>query len=125
MGNPLLADRNGIVWAGTWGGGLARVSPGWRRIKTLVSPEPDVDVTAILEDRRGRLWVGRGVRSLLLASRPQFRIVLRHGFQPRVRRLPQVARLRPDNAELHAVAEHRLPVELTVAVLRNDLDRVL
>jgi signal transduction histidine kinase/ligand-binding sensor domain-containing protein len=54
----LSADRQGNVWVGTWGAGLGRVSPRARSVGTLAGGARDGDITAVLEDSRGRLWLG-------------------------------------------------------------------
>jgi ligand-binding sensor domain-containing protein len=54
----LEVDRNGIVWVGTWGGGLARFD-GESYINYTVSDGlPSNHVFMLHEDRNGRLWVG-------------------------------------------------------------------
>jgi len=54
----LEVDRNGIVWVGTWGGGLARFD-GERYINYTVSDGlPSNHVFMLHEDRNGSLWVG-------------------------------------------------------------------
>jgi ligand-binding sensor domain-containing protein/signal transduction histidine kinase len=54
----LLADRDGTVWIGTVGGGLARYRDG--EIKHLHKTDglPDDVVTALAEDDEGNLWIG-------------------------------------------------------------------
>ena len=54
----LEVDRNGIVWVGTWGGGLARFD-GESYINYTVSDGlPSNHVFMLHEDRNGSLWVG-------------------------------------------------------------------
>ena len=54
----LEVDRNGIVWVGTWGGGLARFD-GENYINYTVSDGlPSNHVFMLHEDRNGSLWVG-------------------------------------------------------------------
>ncbi|MDC1287870.1 regulator [Gammaproteobacteria bacterium] len=54
----LEVDRNGIVWVGTWGGGLARFD-GERYINYTVSDGlPSNHVFMLHEDHKGNLWVG-------------------------------------------------------------------
>ncbi len=66
---PTLATRDGAVWAGTWGGGLARFGPDGR-VSSITTSDglPTNHVRALLEDRRGRLWVG-GVGSTIAVVR--------------------------------------------------------
>ncbi|HLP00458.1 MAG TPA: two-component regulator propeller domain-containing protein [Opitutaceae bacterium] len=62
--SSVIVDRDGVVWAGTAGGGLCRVDPVTRRFvrhnhsefqfNTLASNT----VRALFEDRDGDLWVG-------------------------------------------------------------------
>jgi len=54
----LLVDRAGIVWAGTWGGGLARFDGKSFRNFTTDDGLPGNHVFALAEDAAGRLWVG-------------------------------------------------------------------
>lgn len=54
----LLVDRRGIVWCGTWGGGLARFD-GENWINYTVSEGlPSNHVFMLHEDPQNRLWVG-------------------------------------------------------------------
>lgn len=54
----LLADRQGRLWIGTWGGGLVLFEG--RRFTRFTSEDglPGDLISAIFEDRHGRLWVG-------------------------------------------------------------------
>ncbi len=52
---PVMADRNGVVWAGIWPNSLVRYENGVFR--TWVSDET-VTITSFFEDRDGRLWYG-------------------------------------------------------------------
>ncbi len=54
----LLADRQGRLWIGTWGGGLVRLEGG--RFTRFSSEDglPGDLIATIFEDRQGRLWVG-------------------------------------------------------------------
>ncbi len=60
----LFVDRAGIIWIGTWGGGLNRFDPNTGQAITYL-PDPDDPnsltsdrVQSIFEDRAGNLWVG-------------------------------------------------------------------
>ena len=57
----LSGDRQGNVWVGTWGNGLGQATRESRSIVALDAPitgSNAPDVTAVLEDSRGRLWIG-------------------------------------------------------------------
>lgn len=62
----LHVDRNGILWAGTWGSGLNRYDPGTNTFSSyLPNPSRAPDdlanaVMSIYEDRDGAIWVGTG-----------------------------------------------------------------
>ncbi len=54
----LLVDHQGVVWCGTWGGGLARFDGShWRNV-TVADGLPANHVFMLHEDPQGRLWVG-------------------------------------------------------------------
>lgn len=54
----LMVDRHGVVWCGTWGGGLARFDgKGWKNY-TVADGLPGNHVFMVKEDRDGTLWVG-------------------------------------------------------------------
>lgn len=57
----LLVSRHGVLWVGTWGG-LSRRLPGAERFETVslgsTTAAGAQAVQALLEDARGRLWVG-------------------------------------------------------------------
>ncbi len=54
----LTVDSEGVVWAGTWGGGLARFDGKEWRNYTVADGLPANHVFALHRDRQGRLWVG-------------------------------------------------------------------
>lgn len=54
----LLADRQGRLWIGTWGGGLVRLEGGKFTRFSSEDGLPGDLVSALFEDRQGRLWVG-------------------------------------------------------------------
>lgn len=54
----LQVDRDGVVWCGTWGGGLARFDgKKWRNF-TVADGLPGNHVFALHLDPSGKLWVG-------------------------------------------------------------------
>lgn len=54
----LQVDNEGVVWAGTWGGGLARFDgSSWRNF-TVADGLPANHVFSLHQDPQGRLWVG-------------------------------------------------------------------
>ncbi len=54
----LTVDRDGIVWAGTWGGGLARFDGTTWKIYTVADGLPANHVFMLKTDDQNRLWVG-------------------------------------------------------------------
>ena len=54
----LLADRDGTVWAGTWGGGLSRFDGKEWRVYTKAEGLPGNHVFMLHEDPDGKLWIG-------------------------------------------------------------------
>jgi ligand-binding sensor domain-containing protein/signal transduction histidine kinase len=56
--NVLRVTRDGALWAGTEGGGLVRYRAGAFRGFGSKDGLTNLFVRAVLEDRRGRLWVG-------------------------------------------------------------------
>jgi diguanylate cyclase (GGDEF)-like protein len=60
----LHEDRHGVLWIGTYGGGLARFDPSSGKLESFRhDPDdprslPHDRVRAVLEDDAGRLWVG-------------------------------------------------------------------
>ncbi len=54
----MAVDKNGIVWCGTWGGGLARFDgKEWRNF-TVKDGLPSNHIFMLREDAAGQLWVG-------------------------------------------------------------------
>jgi len=54
----LLVDRDGIVWCGTWGGGLARFDGSdWTNF-TVADGLPGNHVFMLHEDSAGNIWIG-------------------------------------------------------------------
>jgi signal transduction histidine kinase/ligand-binding sensor domain-containing protein len=56
---PVLQTDDGVVWVGTWGGGLFRYAEG-RLDRTFTTADglPNARVRSLHEDDAGRLWVG-------------------------------------------------------------------
>lgn len=54
----LAVDRNGVVWVGTWGGGLARFDGKEFKNYTVKDGLPSNHVFMLHEDRNGELWIG-------------------------------------------------------------------
>ena len=54
----LYQDREGALWAGTFGGGLVRYQDGHFTNYTTKSGLSSNSIRAILQDRQGNLWVG-------------------------------------------------------------------
>ena len=55
----VLEDRQGQIWAGTWGGGLFRLADG-KFVRQFELSELSAPVTALLESPPGTLWIGTG-----------------------------------------------------------------
>jgi ligand-binding sensor domain-containing protein len=80
----ICEDRNGIVWAGMWGGGLdilKRANGSYLRVgnfknsPTNPSSLPRNDVGTIMEDGHGNLWIGTaGGLAVLDAGRKQMAV---------------------------------------------------
>jgi len=54
----LLVDHDGVVWAGTWGGGLSRFDGENWKVYTVDDGLPGNHVFMLHEDDRGQLWIG-------------------------------------------------------------------
>ena len=54
----LQVDNDGVVWAGTWGGGLARFDGKTWRNYTVQEGLPGNHVFMLHQDPKGKLWVG-------------------------------------------------------------------
>ena len=54
----LHVDDDGVVWAGTWGGGLARYEAGTWRNYTMADGLPSNYVSLLKANGNGGLWVG-------------------------------------------------------------------
>ncbi len=50
---PILEDRDGVMWLGTWGKGVSRIADG-----EITTPLDDGLILSLCEDSDGRLWVG-------------------------------------------------------------------
>ncbi|MCY3735986.1 MAG: sigma 54-interacting transcriptional regulator [Gemmatimonadaceae bacterium] len=51
-------DHEGNIWVGSWGGGLVFVARSGVRRYTEVDGLPGTRVRSLVEDRRGRVWIG-------------------------------------------------------------------
>jgi diguanylate cyclase (GGDEF)-like protein len=54
----LLADREGRLWIGTWGGGLTRLEKGTFSRFGADRGLPNELVSVVAQDRQGRIWIG-------------------------------------------------------------------
>lgn len=54
----MLVDRQGVVWAGTWGGGLARFDGEHWTNYTVADGLPANHIFMLYEDTDGRIWAG-------------------------------------------------------------------
>lgn len=54
----MVVDRDGLVWAGTWGGGLSRFDGSKWKVYTKKEGLPSNHVFALHMDAKGKLWVG-------------------------------------------------------------------
>ncbi len=54
----LLVDNDGVVWAGTWGGGLARFDGKQWKNFTMSDGLPGNHVFMLHQDAKGTIWVG-------------------------------------------------------------------
>lgn len=61
-------DRNGIVWCGTWGGGLARFDGKEWKNYTMKDGLPANHIFMLREDGAGQLWVGTSGGLLAFSS---------------------------------------------------------
>jgi ligand-binding sensor domain-containing protein len=73
----LAVEPSGIVWAGTWGGGLARFDgKAWRNL-TTAEGLPGNHVFMLHRDERGVLWVGTNA-GLARYEGGKFRVMTTH-----------------------------------------------
>lgn len=68
----LWVDRDGTVWAGTWGGGLARFRDGRWTNYTSRDGLPNNHVFALFRDRQQRLWIGTSAGLALWRGEGEF-----------------------------------------------------
>lgn len=54
----LLVDKNGIVWCGTWGGGLARFDGSKWKNYSMADGLPGNHVFMLSQDPAGKMWIG-------------------------------------------------------------------
>ena len=74
----LAVDRDGIVWAGTWGGGLARFDGRRFRNFTVADGLPGNHVFMLHIDRRDRLWIGTNNGLALRQADGRFKVMNMH-----------------------------------------------
>lgn len=55
---PVLEDRNGGLWVGTFGGGVTHISQGGVRVLTTADGLPHDVALSLAEDSIGRIWIG-------------------------------------------------------------------
>jgi two-component system, sensor histidine kinase ChiS len=86
----LFQDRQGVIWAGTMGGGLGQIDPAGGAIHFYTHDPDDSfslshnDAHAVYEDSEGRLWVGTVGGGLHIFDRENGRfLAYRHNpFEP-------------------------------------------
>ncbi len=71
----LQVTADGTVWAGTWGGGLARFDGKQWKNYTVADGLPSNHVFMLNSDRKGRLWVGTGKGLARLEKDGKFRVM--------------------------------------------------
>ena len=54
----MVVDRDGVVWCGTWGGGLSRFDGSKWKTYTMVDGLPGDHVFMLKIDPKGQMWVG-------------------------------------------------------------------
>jgi ligand-binding sensor domain-containing protein len=70
----LQVDKKGVVWAGTWGGGLSRFDgENWQTF-TVGHGLPSNHIFMLHEDREGRLWIGTSHGLARLQEDGSFRV---------------------------------------------------
>lgn len=83
----LCEDRKGILWVGLWGGGLdglIRTGPTYRMFTNFKREEshlpslPNNDVSAVIEDRSGNLWIGTSGGVAVIDEQRRRMVVYRH-----------------------------------------------
>ena len=74
----LAVDEDGIVWAGTWGGGLARFDGRKFRNYTVADGLPGNHVFMLHVDRKQRLWIGTNNGLALRQPDGKFKVMNTH-----------------------------------------------
>lgn len=68
--SALMQDRAGLIWIGTWGGGLNRFNPANRAFRTLrqnllkTNSLTHADIHAIKELQNGEIWIGSSTNGI-------------------------------------------------------------
>jgi len=70
----ILAEADGTVWIGSYGGGVGRLRDGRVARLTVEHGLPDNSVSRLLDDGRGRLWVSTN-RGLAVVERRELQAV--------------------------------------------------
>ena len=84
----ILRDRSGVIWAGSWGEGIARHDPSTRAFRALrFSPSiagglTHPSVVRALETRDGRIWAGTNGNGIDVFDRDLHRV---YSFRPDAR----------------------------------------
>ena len=73
----LQVDHGGVVWVGTWGGGLASFDGRIWRNYTVADGLPSNHVFSLYESRAGALWIGTS-HGLAVREKDTYRVLTTH-----------------------------------------------